>query len=294
MPAWDALNHAMTGLATGGFVVTDTSFKAYGEVVRMAALPMMFVGAIPLPAYYLLFKADFSAVYSDIQVRWLFVLIIGGTLAVLGTLLTHAIYPLDVRGGTGSDLPVRLGDLLYGLLYCREHRAQMAVGSGTRVNDGDGIGWGLRLDGERNKGHPGDQHHSRGSRTDPGPLPREGALGLDRRVGLRTTFLGELPQRLAGRLPMGGNLPAGGVRAARRPADRAGTGGVPVGNVSFTVASAQGNVGLTSGIVTPSSPTLPGSAKLALTANMWIGRLEVVPMLVFLRGLFWDVEAESE
>jgi trk system potassium uptake protein TrkH len=64
--------------------------------------------------------------------------------------------------------------------------------------------------------------------------------------------------------------------------------------VSFTVASAQGNVGLTSGIVTPSSPTLPGSAKLALTANMWIGRLEVVPVLVFLRGLFWDVEAESE
>jgi trk system potassium uptake protein TrkH len=45
--------------------------------------------------------------------------------------------------------------------------------------------------------------------------------------------------------------------------------------------------------VTPSSPTLPGSAKLALTANMWIGRLEVVPVLVVLRGLFWDVEAES-
>jgi trk system potassium uptake protein TrkH len=69
---------------------------------------------------------------------------------------------------------------------------------------------------------------------------------------------------------------------------------IAVGNVLFTVASAQGNVGLTSGIVTPSSPALPGTAKLALTANMWIGRLEVVPVLVFLRGLFWDVEAESE
>ena len=102
MPAWDALNHAMTGLATGGFVVTDTSFKAYGEVVRMAALPVMFVGTIPLPAYYLLFKADFSAVYSDIQVRWLSLLVIGGTLAVLGTLLTHTIYPSTFAAALGA------------------------------------------------------------------------------------------------------------------------------------------------------------------------------------------------
>ena len=102
MPAWDALNHAMTGLATEGFVVTDTSFKAYGEVVRMAALPVMFVGTIPLPAYYLLFKTDFSAVYSDIQVRWLSLLIIGGTLAVLGTLSTRAIYPSTFAAALGA------------------------------------------------------------------------------------------------------------------------------------------------------------------------------------------------
>ena len=67
---------------------------------------------------------------------------------------------------------------------------------------------------------------------------------------------------------------------------------IPVQNVLFTVASAQGNVGLTSGIVTPSTPTVPGSAKVALTLNMWAGRLEVVPLLVFFRVLLWDVEGE--
>lgn len=97
MPAWDSLNHAMTGLATGGYVVTDTSFKAYDSAIRVAALPVMFVGAIPLPAYYLLYKLDFSAVYTDVQIRWLFVLAIGGTLAVAGNLHAHETYPSAYR-----------------------------------------------------------------------------------------------------------------------------------------------------------------------------------------------------
>ena len=243
MPAWDALNHAMTGLATEGFVVTDTSFKAYGEVVRMAALPVMFVGTIPLPAYYLLFKTDFSAVYSDIQVRWLSLLIIGGTLAVLGTLSTRAIYPSTFAAALGATFQFVSAISCTGFLYRREHRAQMAVGSGTRVNDGHGIRRGLRLDGERHKGHPGDQHHSRGPRTDPGPLPRGGALGLDRRVGLRTTVLGELPQRLAGRLPVNEDLPAGVFALLAVLPIGPGPEAVPVGNVLFTVASAQGTSG---------------------------------------------------
>ena len=53
----------------------------------------------------------------------------------------------------------------------------------------------------------------------------------------------------------------------------------------FEVASAQGNVGLSMGIV---SYNMPDVAELFLIFNMWIGRIEIIPALVLLKGL-WDV-----
>lgn len=37
---------------------------------------------------------------------------------------------------------------------------------------------------------------------------------------------------------------------------------------------------------------LPASAKVMLTINMWVGRLEIIPVLVFVRVLFWEAENE--
>ena len=54
-------------------------------------------------------------------------------------------------------------------------------------------------------------------------------------------------------------------------------------NALFEIASAQGNVGLSSGITGPDMPT---PAKVTFLFNMWIGRLEIIPVLVLLRGLF--------
>jgi trk system potassium uptake protein TrkH len=52
----------------------------------------------------------------------------------------------------------------------------------------------------------------------------------------------------------------------------------------FEVASAQGNVGLSVGIT---HPTMPTAAKLILSFNMWVGRLEIIPVLMLLRGLIF-------
>ena len=61
---------------------------------------------------------------------------------------------------------------------------------------------------------------------------------------------------------------------------------LPPGRVSlqqalFEVASAQGNVGLSSGITTARLAT---SATLLLMFHLWIGRLTIIPVLVLLRG----------
>ncbi|MFB6202156.1 MAG: potassium transporter TrkG, partial [Halorhabdus sp.] len=55
-------------------------------------------------------------------------------------------------------------------------------------------------------------------------------------------------------------------------------------NAFFEVASAQGNVGLSAGITGPDS--LPTVGKVAFLGHMWIGRLEIIPILVALRVLF--------
>jgi trk system potassium uptake protein len=51
----------------------------------------------------------------------------------------------------------------------------------------------------------------------------------------------------------------------------------------FEIASAQGNVGLSVGITGPTMPKLP---EILLIIGMWIGRIEIIPALVLLKGSF--------
>jgi trk system potassium uptake protein TrkH len=294
MPAWASLNHAMTGLATGGFVVTDTSFKAYGDLLRLAALPVMAVGAIPLPAYYLVYKADFSAVYSDIQTRWLFGIIAGGTLVVFGSLYAHLIYPsvfetalhavfqsVSAISCTGFYTVSSIGwkwpsvSVLALTMAMSLGGAAGSTASGFKIVRAISVTRGLR---ERIR--------------DPFP---DGTLSesIDESTSGRHASANYHNASIVIFLWAVVYLLGVVVLLVVLPIGR-GPGAVPLGNVLFTVASAQGNVGLTSGIVTPSTPVLPASAKVALTANMWAGRLEIVPVLVLFRVLLWDVEAESE
>jgi trk system potassium uptake protein TrkH len=52
-------------------------------------------------------------------------------------------------------------------------------------------------------------------------------------------------------------------------------------NSLFEAASAQGNVGLSMGITSFNLPVVP---KMALILSMWLGRLEIIPVIVLIRG----------
>ena len=53
----------------------------------------------------------------------------------------------------------------------------------------------------------------------------------------------------------------------------------------FEVTSAQGNIGLSTGII---SPTMPPITQVFLIVNMWFGRIEIIPALVLIK-LFIDL-----
>jgi trk system potassium uptake protein TrkH len=60
--------------------------------------------------------------------------------------------------------------------------------------------------------------------------------------------------------------------------------GYGIEDILIEVCSAQGNAGLSTGIT---HQGIPNPSKLMLIINMWIGRLEIIPILVMFRTLVW-------
>ncbi len=101
MSWWEALNHGMTGIATGGFSVTDNSIGDYGFGIKLATIIVMILGAISFSAHYQFLRhRKLSAFWSDNQHQALWIVLI------LGTLLLWLFNYLTVR-----DVP--LIDILF-------------------------------------------------------------------------------------------------------------------------------------------------------------------------------------
>ncbi len=80
MSWWEALNHGMTGIATGGFSVTENSIGNYGVEVKLAAIVVMVLGAISFSTHYQFLRhRKLSAFWSDNQHQALWILLLGGS-----------------------------------------------------------------------------------------------------------------------------------------------------------------------------------------------------------------------
>lgn len=98
---FDAVNHAMTGQSTGGFSTLDDSIAGYGSMqMEMLYLLPMVLGAFSIPFYYkVIFKRKIKEVWKDIQTRSLIIAFLLGS-AVLSLLLLNAgIVPNPIREG---------------------------------------------------------------------------------------------------------------------------------------------------------------------------------------------------
>ena len=77
MNGFDAINHALTTVATGGFSTHKESLAFYDSaMIEVIAIIFMISGALPLMLYYQVIKGRADVVWRDTQVRFFFAIIL--------------------------------------------------------------------------------------------------------------------------------------------------------------------------------------------------------------------------
>jgi len=272
MPWWEALNYGMTGIATGGFGVTDGSMAAYGAGPRLAMMLLMLLGAISFAVHYkVLVKGQVSLLWNDPESRALFVLLAcGAGLVVLENLWARGM-PL------WFDSVFQWVSALCTAGFSTVSLSEWSISAQLLLVLGMVIGG------------------AAGATT--GGLKLRRVLWLARAAFYRIERVSLHPWLLMEHKPLaeaeerglsGPHIEAAvtfaslwaltiafGTLALLHFAGPAAT----LNGVLFEVASALGNVGLSSGITTPD---LHWGGKLTLILIMWMGRLEILPVLVLL------------
>ncbi|WP_435335501.1 TrkH family potassium uptake protein [Haloarchaeobius sp. TZWWS8] len=292
---WHALNHAMTALSTGGFSVTDDSMASYNSpLIESILLPVMTLGAIAFPIHYaILSKGRWRKLYEDLQTRWLFVLLAVGIVALSAQNVLVDLVPQGFGRTVPSPVPL------------------LSTAQFDAVRDGT-FQWVSALS------CTGFQSSPIGRWSDGGKLLLAGAMTMGGAAGSTvggikiirgyTVSKGIQWQFRRVFLPSNAvvNVRLNGRTLTREEMDREFAeaaivtllwvilllatslvlvnvvpGEFSYADALFEVASAQGNVGLSTGITGPDMPVV---AEAMFLLNMWVGRLEIIPILVFFRS----------
>ena len=266
MPLWQALNHGMTGVATGGMTVNEGGFSAYGPAIRVAGTVVMIAGGLDFAVHAKVFvQRDWRTLGRDAQtLAYATALVVGGLLLLGTTALGSGASAVDAAfmwasalatcGFSSVDLPSWSPAALVLLIAAMfVGAAAGSTGGGLKIRRvwllATNVLWQVRgADDQRER-----QYLSAGSALEP-----DEAFELLRRASaLAFAFTASL---LAGTFALLLLLPDAA------PLD-----------VLFEAASALGAVGLSSGVT---SPDLGAAAKAVLVALMWLGRLEVMAALM--------------
>ena len=265
---FEAVNHAMTGIATGGFSVRNDSFGSYGAPVCLVMVLIMMAGATSFVVHKRWIAGRWREIVKNVEVKLMIGIIIFSTvILVLSTDAVSALFQAtSALTGTGFST-VNIGgwgDAQKSLLTLL-----MIIGGGY------------------------------GSTSSALKLIRVIIIGKSVYWLLKKSFLPEravVPMKIAGKeyseremmettlyaLIYIITLIAGAAVLALL--------GHGIVDSMFESASAQGNVGLSVGIT---SPLMPLAGKISLTVQMLVGRLEIIPVIAFLGYLFSRVPRPS-
>lgn len=84
MGIWASINHAMSAIATGGFTITDNSFMGYSFIIKIIAIFLMILGAMSFTLHHKIFvQRKFLEFFKNIQNRVFFILLIVGSSLII-------------------------------------------------------------------------------------------------------------------------------------------------------------------------------------------------------------------
>lgn len=270
MGFFDGLVHILTTIPTGGFSVYPESIGYYqSPAISMTVSLFMLLGAISFPLYYISLQNGLGHFFKDNQVR--------GLLAI--TLIASLIFFVSLGPGLNSLVPgifqtvTSITTTGYNTIpnepLSEANKlvtiALMIIGGGTGSTAGGIKVFRLlvliafvRVMFLR------------------AILPREAKIPLGFIEGLEVT-VGEAESIAAFFVAYLGVMFFSTLGVMW-------IDGFGLTNALFEVASAEGTVGLSVGVT---SPQLSWGSKLILTLNMWLGRLEIIPVLVAMYPPIW-------
>ena len=287
MSPWESLNHAMTGLATGGFSVTSDSIMSFGAISQIAIIILMIFGSIAFAAHYDLLKGKIRKFLSDTQFKAMIALIIFGviglTIANLGIYSGNFLLSLKTSGFQFVSAISCTGFATADIASWGEAAKlilafAMIIGGAAGSTAGGiklfraillykGVGWRIK----RAISTPRRVFvHKLGEKS----LSKDDAMDLINEAAIISfmwiilLFAGIIVVLFVSRtdpILIGKNVNTG------------------LSNTVFEVCSAQGNVGLSTGIT---HLYMDPIGKIMLIFNMWIGRLEIIPIIVLIKSMF--------
>lgn len=267
---WEALNHGMTGIATGGFSITEDSIAHYSIALKIAVIVVMILGAISFSVHYqFLHNRKLNAFWSDNQHQALWILLFVGTIVLWG------FNRLALRNTSFVDVLFQWTSAL------------STCGFGTvSVGDWDGGAKLLMTVVMLIGGAAG---------STAGGIKLSRFVTIFKAIIWRFRRIALLPHEMM-RYELNGEIIS--EPEANRRVEAAAVLAIlwlsvvvtgifilqylklptyDLVDVIFEVASATSGVGISTGIT---HPDLPWLGKLTLICLMWIGRLEIIPVLL--------------
>ena len=280
---FDAINHAMAGMSTGGFSTLDNSIAEYqSQGAEILLLFPMILGALSLPFYVRFFNLkQYNQLWKDLQTKSLLILFVIGSLVlsfmlfISGTIsepirvgIFQFVSALSTTGWQTSDIHTwDSASVLFIVI------TGMIIGGSLGATVGGvkiirvlilfkGLFW--RIGGYFRSEESVNIATVNNQRLLPDEMNKELAT-VSTFIFIYCIFL--LLGTVIGYYAMGN--------------------GFTIKDALFESASAQGTVGLSCGITIPEmSPIL----EVTYIFQMWIGRLEIIPILVLFRAIFFGTK----
>ncbi|MEO0407315.1 MAG: TrkH family potassium uptake protein [Cyanobacteria bacterium P01_A01_bin.135] len=273
MGLWPAINHGMTGIATGGFTITRRGFEDYGPVIKLAAIPVMLMGAISFSVYANVMRGRLSSLWSDSRYRALWLLLIVGAV-----LMNLEVYWDQSRwrwiDGTFQWVSA-LTTCGFGAVneedWSATARLMMIAAMVCGAVSGSTVG-GLKLDRVVILWKAAVRHLRMVYR----PALEHFEYSVDGEVLDEEDALRQLKSAVVPAMLWVIAIGLGCILLSHVAVSKSFL------NILFETASALGTTGLSAGVVDASSSWL---SKMTLVLLMWAGRLEIIPVVIMLSWL---------